>query len=119
MSQAGHLRTLCEYISGMQYSQRRFGKTTAAVELVRKVDGVLLCATADEAARVSREHGVRAVSIQLYDPRGRQDPIVVDQDAFAREMLGLLRHLEDVCRRYGELEDRIYQAQAILGGAKP
>lgn len=65
---------------------RRIGKTSAAAELAKRTNGILITFNAQSARSISKEYGVDAYPIQMITPqtvRGERRPIIFDQDAFS------------------------------------
>lgn len=83
---------------------RRVGSTTAAAKAALAVDGVLVCATEMEAARLRREHpGLRTVSRRPESLRGTSWPVLVDHHAW--EMAERDLSAETASRRASEARE--------------
>ncbi len=105
------IQELVDRLQGLAPNQRQIGKTRMAVELTKRVGGVLLCSHQDEARRVGQEHDVPAYGILSVDVRGRWEPIIVDQDAFCVVVNALLDTIRDQSAKLAKLE----QIREILG----
>lgn len=69
---------------------RRTGYTTNLVNLVKHMNGTLLCHTTKEANRIQREYGIKAKSVQS-NLRGTEGPYFWDSPAL------MVAHYEVTC----------------------
>lgn len=70
--------------SGVIHNARGQGKTTAMVEAVKKVGGILVVRNLSEAQRLRKDHGIMALTIAEADRHyGVTKPILFDPDAVA------------------------------------
>lgn len=66
------------------HNARGAGKTTAMVEAVKKINGVLVVRNRDEAQRLRKAHGIMALTISEAEKSyGVTRPILFDPDAVA------------------------------------
>lgn len=66
------------------HTARGSGKTTAMIEAVKKIKGILVVRDSNEAQRIRKQHGILAISIYEHERTyGWNIPILFDPDAVA------------------------------------
>ena len=90
-----------------KFENRRTGKTTAVAEWAKKMNGVVVCFSHEDAKRVQREFGVEAISVyETEKARWLRKPVIFDSTAteeIERHYVGKIIHLEKEIR--GLIED--------------
>lgn len=71
---------MLEDISTLTHMSLRTGKTTAICKAAKEIDALVITHSAQEAKRLKKEFGVRAISFDS-EMRGRSGPILVDTHA--------------------------------------
>lgn len=95
-------------LSNVLLGGRRSGKTTALAKACKEANGLMLCFSAQEAARVAREYGVRTASVECPElVMGQDHPVLIDSSA-----AGMV--IDRLQRRIGQLELKLARARAAL-----
>lgn len=90
---------------------RRTGKTTAICKAAKEIGATVIVHSVDEAKRVSREHGVKAASIQ-QNLRGTTGPYLIDPHAAGMKLSHLAEESE---RLHSELDQALKDNRALEG----
>lgn len=78
-----NLKDRLNHIAHMLGASRRYGKTTLIAKACKDVDGILLCASHDQARAIRREHEVHTESIDK-NLQGLRGPFFIDHFAVER-----------------------------------
>lgn len=87
-------------------SGRRYGRTTACIDLVKKIGGVLVCQNEQQAKQIKKDHGIKTVAVARTDCLlGQNVPVVIDPFVYENELRSLLAKIADLKEAYGNKKE--------------
>jgi len=93
------------YSDWFRVGPRASGRTTAIAEACIKINATMLCATQRDAYRITKEYGIKAVSIQYQPSVGLRGPFLADHFAISAMLHDYENEIHNLKRENRKLKE--------------